>query len=279
MTFSSKAQKFIVNYFAFTHLLIAAGAGTCAYTTGVVLGTTVNFLQPSLFISLCTGFGYSVQRMLKVKVRPESVPAERLEFLRANGRGMLAVWGVGVIASAVCLELEWGVAGVVMVAVLGGLGIGYAAVPKNWVKGLKALREVPGLKLPLLSVVWSAATVVLPWMLSGENDWPEELWMAAASRTLFIAGLTIPFDLRDADLDHPSMKTLAQTLKPKFTVLLAAYLVMLSSLLWISWDMYWLAFHAFLTAVIILASRKNRPEFFFSVILDGMLVLQLFGLL
>ena len=144
MTFSSKAQKFIVNYFAFTHLFIAAGAGACAYVTGIVLGTTGNFLDPSLFTALCTGLGYSVQRMLKVKVRPESVPAERLEFLRANGKWMLVIWGVGAAAGAYCLELEWGVAGVVMVAVIGGLGIGYAAVPKNWVKGLKALREVPG---------------------------------------------------------------------------------------------------------------------------------------
>jgi hypothetical protein len=279
MTFPSKAQNCVVNYFAFTHLLIAAGAGVCVYTTGVVLGDAENFIDPSLFIAMCTGLGYTVQRLLKMKISPSSMPVERLIFLRSWGGWLLALWGVSVLAGALWLDLVWGVAGIAGVTVIGILGLGYAMVPKNWVHRMKALREVPGLKLPLLSVVWGAATVVLPWMLTGATEWASGLFTITVARTLYIAGLTIPFDLRDADLDNPSMKTLGQTLNPRYTVILAASLVILSGILWISINQIWLAFHSLFTASIVLLSRKNAPEFFYSIILDGLLVVQLFGLL
>lgn len=280
MTFSSKAQKFTVNYFAFTHLLIAAGAGVSAYFTGVALGMAEEFMGPALFIGLCTGLGYNVQRLLKVKISPESIPVERLSFLRENGVWMLAVWGMGVMVGACCLDLEWELAGLGGVVGLGLLGVAYAAVPKNWVKGLRALREVPGLKLPLLSVVWGAAVVVLPWMLSGAAAPSNVLWWILAARILYIAGLTVPFDYRDADLDHPSMKTLAQTLGPHSSLILATLLVLISGAIWMYVGMNLLAIHSLFTALLVspILCNKNRGEFYFSVILDGMLVVQLWAL-
>ena len=125
-------------------MLIAAGAGVCVYTTGVVLGDAENFIDPSLFIAMCTGLGYTVQRMLKLKISPSSMPAERLTFLRSWG-GWLLLCGVSVLAGALWLDLVWGVAGIAGVTVIGILGLGYAMVPKNWVHRMNALRRFQGL--------------------------------------------------------------------------------------------------------------------------------------
>lgn len=281
MTFSSKAQKLIVNYFAFTHLLIAVGAGVCAYATGVTLGKPEDFTHASIFIGLCTGFGYTVQRLLKVNMSPSSIPIKRLSFLMKNGKWMMVIWG-GALAIGTCtLDLYWNLAVITVVVCLGVFGIAYAALPKNLIKGINALREMPGIKLPLLSVVWGAAVVILAWMLSGSSEFSSKLLWILVARILYIAGLTIPFDLRDLDLDHPSMRTLAQTLGPHSSLLLATSLVIISGILWIAVGQPWLAIHAMITALLVspILCTKERQEAYFSLILDGMLVVQLWGLL
>ncbi len=68
------------------------------------------------------------------------------------------------------------------------------------------LRQVPGLKLLLISFVWAYMTVFLPAIYFGGigvSDVFNFLWTL-----VFVAGLTIPFDVRDMPVDAPEMRTL-----------------------------------------------------------------------
>jgi hypothetical protein len=77
-------------------------------------------------------------------------------------------------------------------------------------RGFTSLRILPGLKLFLIAFTWSYMTVLLPELIYGALDlhsFLEFLW-----RMVLIAGLVIPFDIRDLRDDLPSMQTLPQVL-------------------------------------------------------------------
>ena len=79
---------------------------------------------------------------------------------------------------------------------------------KNKVSGL---RNVPGLKLFLISITWTGLTLYLP-LFSAEFQNSEQLYASMAQRFLFIFAITIPFDIRDSKFDLPGLNTIPQVL-------------------------------------------------------------------
>ncbi len=72
-----------------------------------------------------------------------------------------------------------------------------------------SLRSLPGLKLLLISACWTHLTFVVPMWMQGQ---PMDIFFITETllRTLFIAALTIPFDVRDLAVDDENLKTLPQ---------------------------------------------------------------------
>ena len=83
------------------------------------------------------------------------------------------------------------------------------------------LRKVLWLKIPIVAAVWATATVHHP----GHGVEPV-LWM---QRALFISGLTLPFDIRDLDVDRRHMTTLPMVKSPKDVLRLACALLLASA--------------------------------------------------
>jgi hypothetical protein len=79
---------------------------------------------------------------------------------------------------------------------------------KNKIAGL---RNVPGLKLFLISITWAGLTLYLP-LFSAEFQNSEQLYTSMTQRFLFIFAITIPFDIRDAQFDLPGLNTIPQVL-------------------------------------------------------------------
>ena len=69
------------------------------------------------------------------------------------------------------------------------------------------LRKVGWGTTPLSAAVWATATTHHP-----ELGWDSILWI---HRFVFIAGLTLPFDIRDLDVDRRHMETLPQVTSPE----------------------------------------------------------------
>jgi len=74
-----------------------------------------------------------------------------------------------------------------------------------------SLRTIPMLKLLLISASWSWMSFAMPMFLN-QSHWDTYGFMELLFRTLLIAGLTIPFDVRDINYDRTEMKTLPQLL-------------------------------------------------------------------
>lgn len=77
-------------------------------------------------------------------------------------------------------------------------------------KGFTSLRVLPGLKLFLIAFTWSYMTVLVPEVMYGALDLHG--FLEFLLRMVLIAGLVIPFDIRDLRDDLPSMQTLPQVL-------------------------------------------------------------------
>ncbi|MEQ9454021.1 MAG: UbiA family prenyltransferase [Phycisphaeraceae bacterium] len=92
-----------------------------------------------------------------------------------------------------------------------------------------SLRQAGLLKVPLVGVVWAGVTAGLP-VIEVEPAGFEWIWLVA-ERAVFIAALTLPFELRDRRSDREAgLRTLAHVMRPSSLRRLGALMLMLSLL-------------------------------------------------
>lgn len=91
------------------------------------------------------------------------------------------------------------------------------------------LRDVPGLKLFLISISWAGVTVLFP-IIQNELEVSKNIGLLFFERFFFVLAITIPFDIRDIDYDSPKMFTLPQVIgirKSKIVGVLSLFLFLL----------------------------------------------------
>ncbi|MGC6470648.1 MAG: hypothetical protein ACON4E_05210 [Flavobacteriales bacterium] len=145
----------------------------------------------------------------------------------------------------------------------------------------RSIRELPLLKVFLISFVWSLVSVGL--LLTESNLYEKtESIILFLSRFFFVLAITIPFDIRDLKYDHPSMLTMPQLLGIKRAKLLA--LSSLTVFFILSLNLYYTVgfskslllalFICFLvSAFLINKSDEKKNDFFFSFWVEGLSIL------
>jgi hypothetical protein len=78
-------------------------------------------------------------------------------------------------------------------------------------KKKKNLRSIASLKLFLIAFTWAGITVLFP-LAHHDINFSTHIWVIFIQRFLIIIAITIPFDIRDVDIDIPEIKTLPQTI-------------------------------------------------------------------
>ena len=145
------------------------------------------------------------------------------------------------------------------------------------------LKDVAMIKIFLISVLWGLTTAAIPaWILGSE--WPVTTYMLA-ERSIFIFALTLPFDMRDYVIDiKMDVKTwpglIGMNNSLKLSVLMLT--VLLGSMILIAWQCgIYTGNHAFLlfltnllTALLVGISVRMKSDYYFTGILDGMLIIQ-----
>ena len=102
---------------------------------------------------------------------------------------------------------------------------------------LRGLRNLPGFKLFLIAAVWSGVTVLFPiWVNDLFLD--GKAWLLFLQRFLFVLAITIPFDIRDLQLDDPDLATLPQTIGVMRSKLLALGALLIFALLFWNGDVF-----------------------------------------
>jgi hypothetical protein len=268
----------LVKILGYSHLIIALGAGVTAYISGFSLGLGGDMSEAATLIGAFTGLGYTVQRLIKTRFFPLSAPPERIAFMKKYGVGLIVAWGIVFMAVIMIVAVDFSTSANALVIFLIIISIAYAAIP---------LREKAYLKLPLIAGVFALATVVYPVLLAGFklSDFTPILVTVLLARVLYIAGITIPFDVRDLNIDSVNMKTMPQQIGTKRSLQRAVILVGGSGVLWAGLLImeaipqivgYSLLIHAIISIPFVspILAGRNRSEFFYSIVLDGLISFQ-----
>lgn len=146
----------------------------------------------------------------------------------------------------------------------------------------RRLRDIPLIKVFLLAASWSLLTTTVPLLNIGYTD-IAILSLIFIERFLFIVAITIPFDIRDMDVDSGTgLRTLPHVLGVTRSKLLAIVLLLCSAAVaafMIAQDVYhveilwpYIAFIA-ITASLIWGAHQKRGDYYFSGLLDGTMIL------
>ena len=148
------------------------------------------------------------------------------------------------------------------------------------------LRNIPGLKLIMITLVWTMSCVLLP-ILEAQSMHLTTISMRdttilIAKRFLFIAALAIPFDIRDLFEDKQlGLKTIPVAWGEKNAylfcqVLLAGYVVLLFLFRnnGFTTDFWALTLSVIITGWLIFKAKWEKNEYYYFFYLDGVLILQ-----
>lgn len=256
------------------HVVIALGAASCAAASlAPTLGAAALWDPLVFWIGAAAGWTYTFQRWWKWRRNPADLAPDRRAAFEGSPWAGLIVWTSIFLAASCTLIahaaldfmafLPWAAGG-------GLLAAAYATFPIRFPGGL---RGVPGLKLPLIALAWAWATVALP--LLGTGSWHALSWAVALGQFLFIAGLTIPFDIRDLAQDPPGLRTLPQWLGAHESLRIALILLAASAAIFVQTpDQTGRMALSLIALPIVAFGPVPRREAYYTWLLDGLLILQ-----
>ena len=160
-------------------------------------------------------------------------------------------------------------------ALLGSISFFYA-----WKIPIKNsnLRDLPHVKIYLIAIVWASTSVILPSINQG-IDIANINYILFLANFLFIIAITIPFDIRDKELDEKRKLTIPQILGIRNAKIVAIILMTITYALIINItdSMYLnfaLGFCYLISFVLIMKSSIRQHDHYYSFGIDGILVLQ-----
>lgn len=191
-------------FIAHKHFFLAAAFGVYTCAAFSLSNTPVNF-NYAAFVAVGTLSLYNMHRLRSVLSNPGFLNDSREQdaFRNKNILGIIA--GLSAFFAGVILvvflfsEYFW----LLLPAILIGVLYTFPVIPRGY-----RLKDIPFVKLPLIALTVVYLTTIIPQIEQYREMWP--LWI---SRFLFVAAITLPFDIRDTSKDRQyNIKTLATTL-------------------------------------------------------------------
>lgn len=222
-----------------------------------------------LFIFSATLFTYNFQRLVKVYFSSsQTMSGPRVVWIKRNRN---LVYFMTVLSGLASCFFVWQYVFKVwwLFIVVGFFSLFY--VWKLPVLNLN-IRSIPGVKIFVLGVTWVLATQVLPFYLFSLNIDTTKGAVFFIGSFLFMVAISIPFDIRDINLDEDRLKTIPQKIGVPNAKSLAIILLFMSTVLHI-----WVANHfsiglllnVIFVSFIIGKSRNYDNELYYSGIADG----------
>jgi 4-hydroxybenzoate polyprenyltransferase len=154
----------------------------------------------------------------------------------------------------------------------------------------KRLRDLPYLKIFLITGVWVCVCVLLPTLALGKAWWTTDA-IIAFEKAFFIFALTIPFDIRDRAWDKKlGVKTIPLSLgspsdnigveKSKqlaYKCLILSFLmscILIFSKNYSYWTLFKLGLSLIITYFVIKKTDDSKDDYFYLFCIDGMMLLQ-----
>lgn len=191
-----KLIRFLIN----SNIYVALGAVFLTLETQVQLGMHPQF-HPYLFIIFfATLVDYNFHRLTTVILHKEALQTEKHRWVRENLNLFYALVIASVLGFFIALTQAKREV-LITLTPIALITLFYTVPFFKSQKSIFRLRDIPGLKIFLISFVWAAVTIFLPIIQSGLIvDKLHVFWMFI-ERFLFTMAITIPFDIRDQEVD------------------------------------------------------------------------------
>lgn len=273
----------------FSNVFMAVCAVAQGLVTFYLIGSKPLYTILALLFTSTIGI-YNFSILLTKPKNPEQSSLVRVRWFFAHHRLMVTLTIVSIL-SLVPLFFLISTESRLLLVFLGVISFCYSLPLFTLADQKFGLRNIPGLKQFLITLVWTMSTVLLPILEAQDmnitNISLRDTTILLAKRFLFIAALTVPFDIRDLFEDRESgLKTIPVVIGEKRAYLfcqflLAGYIILL--FLYknngFNTDFFALTLTAFLAGWLIFKSKWQRNEYYYFFYLDGVLILQYIFLL
>jgi len=271
----------IFRWIVYGNYWIASGAAAMLYCTYLI---SQIHPEPELILAVFCGTlsVYTFHRIFRIRSLYTHVPSERHQWLIRNQWGL---WFQTLISGGLGAWLAWPFAfrlPPVLWGVFGLISLLYVIPVFKYRGRWWRLRDVPGMKIWLITLVWAGITV-LPVPFTGNGM---QLLLHLLLRALFVFAITMPFDIRDLEHDRASgVLTLASFLGVDRCLWWSRLLLALFAALAVgAYLFHWMSAGAALASVISAASTgwmiaridEDAPEWVYAFWLDGALLDQCF---
>ncbi len=277
------------DFLLFSNVFMALCAVAQGLVTFYLLGSKpVVAVLGLLFTSTLGIYNFSI--LFPKPQNPENSQYKRVRWFFSHYR-LMATFTIVCLLSLVPLFFLISIESRILLIFLGVISFAYG-VPLFTIGEQKfSLRNIPGLKQFLITLVWTMSTVLLPIMEAQHAHLAtismRDTTILIAKRFLLIGALTVPFDIRDLFEDRQSgLKTVPVMWGEKKAylfcqVLLAGYIALLFLFRneGFNPDFFALALTAVLAGWLIFKSTWEKNEYYYFFYIDGVLILQYLFLL
>jgi 4-hydroxybenzoate polyprenyltransferase len=279
-----KALQSVFDFLLFSNIFMSLCAVAQALVTFHLIGSKPVLPVLGLLFTSTLGI-YNFCIIITRPKSPQTSPYKRVRWFFAHYRLMVTFTIVSLL-SLVPLFFLITIESKILLVFLGILSFAYG-LPLFAVGEQKfGLRNIPGLKPFLITLVWTMSCVLFPILeamhFHAASVSMRDTTILIAKRFLFIGALTIPFDIRDLFDDRKmNLKTIPVVWGEKNAylfcqVLLAGYVVLLFIFRnnGFSLDFFALTLTVFLTGWLIFKSAWKKDEYYYFFFMDGVLILQ-----
>jgi 4-hydroxybenzoate polyprenyltransferase len=217
----SRLIKAGIDFLIYSNLFIAVAAVLLTVQAQIQLGLRPDW-HPYLFLILfATLFEYNLHKFVAVFFYKHALQEKKFSWISKHLKFFYFIVFSSVAGFIIAAFFaKWEV--LVTLFPLGALTFLYSfPVYKKGIKIFR-LREIPLLKIFIISLVWSATCILLPLVQAGLHTDPGVLVLLITERFLFIFAITVPFDIRDMESDEKAnLKTLPLLVGEKQSIFLA----------------------------------------------------------
>jgi len=262
------------SFLLYGNIFVSAAAASLMFINLHLLNVDGQNWELSSFVFFSTLLAYNFQRIVRVRSIEISPTSKRLNWIKSNIHFLNVV-------NIICVFSILGILITLPIKTLWIL-IPFGLISAWYVLGFKkipALRTISFLKIFIISTSWSAITYGLPWYISSSENLIE-LVLSLITITSFVFFQTLPFDIRDRQLDYNlGIRTIAQSIglkKSKTLTLVGFTSVCFFTIIGIFAEviptkMSYYAFACLLAFPVVIKISPGSKDVFYSLVVESIL--------
>jgi 4-hydroxybenzoate polyprenyltransferase len=270
--------KKLYNLLIYSSVWIALGAAAFVHLTYELLGTNIDNTRYTFFVFFSTISLYSFHRIIGLKAVKEFCGKAHINLINRYRFEILLTSAISLVAAILFLvglqrSIQFKLLFPIIISLLYVLPV---------IQGKKRLRDFHIIKILLIGLTWTWVTCYIPIYAFGGQPDPDGLLMCI-ERFFFIVAITIPFDIRDLQIDkHTGVMTIPSVLgiwAGKWMSWVCLVISMAITCYLLATGIYpehlWPAYLAVLiiTGALISYAEEDRSDYYYSGLLDGTMIL------